>query len=37
METVNIAKLETSKSVVAALHAQLKEFNTGFLLSEQKA
>jgi iduronate 2-sulfatase len=35
METENIAELETSQSVVAALHAQLKAFNTGFLLSEQ--
>ena len=31
METVNIAELQTSKSVVAALHKQLKDFNTGFL------
>jgi hypothetical protein len=35
METVNIAELESSKSVVDALHKQLKDFNTGFLLSEQ--
>ena len=32
METVNIAEADTSKSVVAALHKQLKDFNTGFLV-----
>ena len=36
METENIAELDTSKSVVTALHKQLKDFNTGFLLSEQQ-
>ena len=37
METVNIAELPTSQGVVAALHKQLKDFNTGFLLSRQRA